>query len=151
MYFSGEGWLSNLLKEKKLYLLYHQWSWCDVLPCINKPCFAADLSNCGDGMISRDHVSCMQINIEAKLPITQGASIPSKNSLETECCVWELCYSAFLKLCHSLFKTIFILSFLAKWWHTFICKSPALWTNQCWRGCSLITHQGSGAHEHLPL
>lgn len=55
-------------------------------------------------------------------------------------------YSAIL-----LFKTIFISSFLAKWWHIFICKSPTLWANQCWRGCSLITHQGSGAHEHLPL
>lgn len=26
VFFGGEGRLSNLLKEKKLYLLYHQWS-----------------------------------------------------------------------------------------------------------------------------
>lgn len=45
-------------------------SGCDVMSflILTKPCFAADLSNCGDAVISRDHVSHMQINIEAKLP-----------------------------------------------------------------------------------
>lgn len=148
--FWGGGVTKKSLEGKKT-LSPVSWVVVMCFLVLTKPCFAADLSNCGDGVISRDHVSCMQINIEAKLPWTQGASIPNKNSLETKCCVRELCYPAFPTLCHSLFKTIFILSFLAKWWHTFICKSPTLWANQCWRGCSLITHQGSGAHEHLPL
>lgn len=57
-------------------------------------------------MISRDHASCIQINIKAKLLSTKGASIPEKKKyLETKCCLWKLCYTAFLKLCNSLLKT----------------------------------------------
>jgi len=55
-----------------------------------------------------------------------------------------------LKLFYLLFKTLYFVV-LAKWWHTFICISPALWTNQCWRECSLITRQGSWARVHLTL
>lgn len=54
----------------------------------------------------KDHVSCIQINIEAKLLLTKEASIPKKKkNLETKCCLGKLCYTAFLKLSNSLFKT----------------------------------------------
>lgn len=74
--------LCNFLKKKKNFL-HLQWLCCVVLemlpPCISQACFAASRSNCGDCMISRDHVSCIQINVESKSLLTRRASILKKS------------------------------------------------------------------------
>lgn len=70
------GNLYNLLKKKKSLppALSVVVLWC----CINQAllcCWSKSLWRC---MISRDHVSCIQINFEAKLLSTKRAVIPKK-------------------------------------------------------------------------
>lgn len=73
---------------------------------LTKLCFAADLSNCEDvwfqGIMRHAYKLISRLNC---CQLRELLFLKKKKYLETKCCLWKLCYTAFLKLCNSLLKT----------------------------------------------